>query len=171
MNDLRVAFPDEGFNLDEFFESLERQIIWNALEDNAWKQTHTAAYLGLSTRALNYKINKFDWLKEVEKRSGRMAKVRRPRTARRPTIAIKPRSLAGIFSQYGLTLRQGQLLARMYSGALPPWAKNEQIPRQALLDRKLGQYNQRGFCLTAKGKDLVHMILKAEQELGDTKDE
>ena len=40
-------------------ETQEKELILRALEDNLWVQKNAAKQLGISPRALNYKVNKF----------------------------------------------------------------------------------------------------------------
>ncbi len=45
---------------NEPLETHEKELILRALEDNLWVQKNSAKQLGISPRALNYKINKFN---------------------------------------------------------------------------------------------------------------
>ncbi len=62
-----ISIPDHRHmiqpELEETFEPLEvheKELIVQALEDNLWVQKNAAKKLGISPRALNYKINKFN---------------------------------------------------------------------------------------------------------------
>jgi DNA-binding NtrC family response regulator len=62
-----ISIPDHRHmvqpELEETFEPLEvheKELIIQALEDNLWVQKNAAKKLGISPRALNYKINKFN---------------------------------------------------------------------------------------------------------------
>jgi two-component system NtrC family response regulator len=50
-----LKLPDEGIN----FEEVEKQILEQALEKNAWNQTRAAKYLNLSRKTLIYRMEKF----------------------------------------------------------------------------------------------------------------
>jgi DNA-binding NtrC family response regulator len=59
-----LKLPPEGLALDE----LERQAILEALRVNAWVQKDAAKFLGISSRVMNYKIQKYEitnprWIK------------------------------------------------------------------------------------------------------------
>ncbi|MCH9697996.1 MAG: sigma-54 dependent transcriptional regulator [Gammaproteobacteria bacterium] len=47
-------------NLEEYLESIERRVISNALEHNRWNKTATAENLGISFRALRYRLKKLN---------------------------------------------------------------------------------------------------------------
>ncbi len=60
--DLAVSEPGHRrptTNVCEPLESHEKELILQALEENLWVQKNAAKRLGISPRALNYKINKF----------------------------------------------------------------------------------------------------------------
>lgn len=44
--------------LPSYIEQLERAAIQKALEENRWNKTKTAAQLGITFRALRYKLKK-----------------------------------------------------------------------------------------------------------------
>jgi len=67
INPEAISIPDHRHmvqpELEETFEPLEvheKELIIQALKDNLWVQKNAAAKLGISPRALNYKINKFN---------------------------------------------------------------------------------------------------------------
>ncbi len=47
-------------NLEEYLEDIERKVITTALEHNRWNKTATAENLGISFRALRYRLKKLD---------------------------------------------------------------------------------------------------------------
>ena len=47
-------------NLEDYLEEIERQVIANALEKNRWNKTATAENLGISFRALRYRLKKLN---------------------------------------------------------------------------------------------------------------
>ena len=47
-----------GGALPDYIEQLERAAIQKALEDNRWNKTRAAAQLGITFRALRYKLKK-----------------------------------------------------------------------------------------------------------------
>lgn len=47
-------------NLEDYLEDIERRVITNALESNRWNKTATAENLGISFRALRYRLKKLD---------------------------------------------------------------------------------------------------------------
>ena len=49
--------PGDGA-LPSYIENLERAAIQKALEDNRWNKTKAAAQLGITFRALRYKLKK-----------------------------------------------------------------------------------------------------------------
>jgi len=49
-----------GQSLEEFLESAERQLITDALEQNRWNKTAAAKDLGISFRALRYRLKKLN---------------------------------------------------------------------------------------------------------------
>jgi two-component system response regulator HydG len=51
-----LKLPPEGISLDE----LERQAILEALRMNNWVQKDAARFLGISSRVMNYKVQKFE---------------------------------------------------------------------------------------------------------------
>lgn len=52
---------DEGFgNLDGYLEDVEKEIISRALEKERWNKTAAAKLLGISFRALRYKLKKYN---------------------------------------------------------------------------------------------------------------
>ncbi|KAF1708826.1 sigma-54-dependent Fis family transcriptional regulator [Pseudoxanthomonas kalamensis DSM 18571] len=52
--------PDANAALPGYMEQLERAAIQKALEDNRWNKTKAAAQLGITFRALRYKLKKLD---------------------------------------------------------------------------------------------------------------
>ena len=54
--DIEPARP--GQNLEDYLESVERQAIEKALEDNRWNRTAAAKQLGITFRALRYRLKK-----------------------------------------------------------------------------------------------------------------
>lgn len=46
--------------LPTYIEQLERSAIQKALEENRWNKTRTAAQLGITFRALRYKLKKLE---------------------------------------------------------------------------------------------------------------
>ncbi|WP_020410255.1 sigma-54-dependent transcriptional regulator [Hahella ganghwensis] len=58
-SDLDVPnFDDEGNNLEHFLENIEKQAIEKALEETRWNKTAAAKKLGISFRALRYRLKK-----------------------------------------------------------------------------------------------------------------
>ena len=57
---LSVQIPTEmnGMNLEEFLEETERQVILQALDSTRWNRTLAAKHLGISFRALRYRLDK-----------------------------------------------------------------------------------------------------------------
>lgn len=51
-----LKLPPTGINLDD----LEKQAIMEALKMNSWIQKDAASFLGISSRVINYKIQKYD---------------------------------------------------------------------------------------------------------------
>lgn len=47
-------------NLEDYLEDIERRVITSALEHNRWNKTATAENLGISFRALRYRLKKLD---------------------------------------------------------------------------------------------------------------
>jgi two-component system response regulator PilR (NtrC family) len=47
-------------NLEDYLEGIERRVINTALEHNRWNKTATAENLGISFRALRYRLKKLD---------------------------------------------------------------------------------------------------------------
>ena len=60
---LRFELPPQGFSL----ESLEKELILQALRKFDWNQTKAAAFLDLSRRTLIYRMEKFGFHKESQK--------------------------------------------------------------------------------------------------------
>ncbi|MFH1230237.1 MAG: sigma-54 dependent transcriptional regulator [Planctomycetota bacterium] len=58
--DLLSAKEINGFNLEVKIEEIEKKYIKNTLEQTKWNQTDAAKLLGLDTRALRYKIKKYN---------------------------------------------------------------------------------------------------------------
>jgi len=59
--DVPLAGIDVGANaLPSYIEQMERAAIQKALEDNRWNKTRAAAQLGITFRALRYKLKKLD---------------------------------------------------------------------------------------------------------------
>lgn len=58
--DLRIVSPCEtaGTALPSFIEDIERAAIQQALQENRYNKTKTAAALGITFRALRYKLKK-----------------------------------------------------------------------------------------------------------------
>ncbi len=52
------AFNHEGDNLEHFLENIEKQAIEKALEETRWNKTAAAKKLGISFRALRYRLKK-----------------------------------------------------------------------------------------------------------------
>jgi DNA-binding NtrC family response regulator len=46
--------------LAENLETMEKEMLLDALEKNSWVQTRAAAFLGISERVLRYKMKKYD---------------------------------------------------------------------------------------------------------------
>ena len=58
--DLQIALPERGSeSLDEYLESIEKQMLIEALEDARWNKTAAAKKLGITFRALRYKLTKY----------------------------------------------------------------------------------------------------------------
>ncbi|SFR86534.1 two-component system, NtrC family, response regulator PilR [Marinobacter daqiaonensis] len=53
-----TAVPDGEMNLEDFLENIERQAIEKALEATRWNKTAAAKRLGISFRALRYRLKK-----------------------------------------------------------------------------------------------------------------
>jgi two-component system response regulator PilR (NtrC family) len=53
-----VFVPDAEVNLEHFLENIEKQAIVKALEDTRWNKTAAAKKLGISFRALRYRLKK-----------------------------------------------------------------------------------------------------------------
>ncbi len=49
-----------GQSLEEFLEEIERKLIVNALEATRWNKTAAAKELGITFRALRYRLKKLD---------------------------------------------------------------------------------------------------------------
>ncbi|MEM7097143.1 MAG: sigma-54 dependent transcriptional regulator [Pseudomonadota bacterium] len=54
-----LAIPT-GSNLEEYLENIERDLITQALEENRWNKTAAAKSLGITFRALRYKLKKLE---------------------------------------------------------------------------------------------------------------
>lgn len=54
----RIAVPDGEIDLEGYLESIERQTIEKALEATRWNKTAAAKRLGISFRALRYRLKK-----------------------------------------------------------------------------------------------------------------
>lgn len=50
----------EGSNLDEYLDQVEKQVITKALESTRWNKTAAAKKLGITFRALRYKLKKLE---------------------------------------------------------------------------------------------------------------
>lgn len=55
-----AALPDDEESLDSYLEKVERNAIIEALENTRWNKTAAAKLLGITFRALCYKLKKFD---------------------------------------------------------------------------------------------------------------
>jgi two-component system response regulator PilR (NtrC family) len=53
-----VDLPAGSAALPSYIEQMERTAIQRALEENRWNKTRTAAQLGITFRALRYKLKK-----------------------------------------------------------------------------------------------------------------
>ena len=53
-----VAVPDGEIDLEGYLEKIERQAIEKALEATRWNKTAAAKRLGISFRALRYRLKK-----------------------------------------------------------------------------------------------------------------
>ncbi|MCZ6689390.1 MAG: sigma-54 dependent transcriptional regulator [Planctomycetota bacterium] len=62
---LGVSIPDEGIDLDERLESIEKLYLEEALRSGGGKMTQAAKILGLSFRSMRYKVKKYG-LKDVD---------------------------------------------------------------------------------------------------------
>ena len=49
-----------GTSLEDYLEGIERALITKALEDTRWNKTAAAKELGITFRALRYKLKKLD---------------------------------------------------------------------------------------------------------------
>lgn len=49
-----------GTSLEDYLEEIEREVITQALEENRWNKTATAKALGITFRALRYRLKKLD---------------------------------------------------------------------------------------------------------------
>lgn len=56
----------DGKNLVEKLESIEKRLIFDALNENNWNISHTSNYLGIKRQTLQYKINKFNIEKDAK---------------------------------------------------------------------------------------------------------
>lgn len=56
----KPGFDPKQTSLESYLEGIERQEILNALETNRWNKTATAQQLGLSFRALRYRLKKLN---------------------------------------------------------------------------------------------------------------
>jgi len=54
-----AAIPEEGFDLTEHLEQVEKQLLKRALEQTGGHATNAAALLGLTFRAFRYKLKKY----------------------------------------------------------------------------------------------------------------
>ncbi len=54
------ASKPSNLNLEDYLEDIERKVITSALEHNRWNKTATAENLGISFRALRYRLKKLD---------------------------------------------------------------------------------------------------------------
>ncbi|MES9855875.1 MAG: helix-turn-helix domain-containing protein [Sedimenticola sp.] len=52
--------PEPGLPLEKHLEKIERTIITQALEETRWNKTAAAKKLGISFRALRYRLSKLD---------------------------------------------------------------------------------------------------------------
>jgi len=59
-SDIKVEKPGVSLSLPERLESVEKQIILDALEKNQWIQTKAAQELGISERVLRYRMEKLN---------------------------------------------------------------------------------------------------------------
>ncbi len=55
-----ISGKEEFESLEEFLSSIEKEAISNALEETKWNKTAAARLLGISFRALRYKLKKLD---------------------------------------------------------------------------------------------------------------
>jgi DNA-binding NtrC family response regulator len=53
---ISLKLPPNGIDLEE----LEKQAILEALRINNWVQKDAAAFLGISSRVMNYKVSKYE---------------------------------------------------------------------------------------------------------------
>ncbi|MFT7365935.1 MAG: two-component system response regulator PilR (NtrC family), partial [Marinobacter psychrophilus] len=53
-----TELSEQGLDLEEYLESIERKAIEQALETTRWNKTAAAKKLGISFRALRYKLQK-----------------------------------------------------------------------------------------------------------------
>jgi DNA-binding NtrC family response regulator len=63
-SEVRYSHAGETGSLSERLESLEKEMIFSALEQYDWIQTKAAASLGISERVLRYKMSKHRIKKE-----------------------------------------------------------------------------------------------------------
>ena len=56
----RPAPPKEGDSLETYLEDIEKNVIVEALESTRWNKTAAAKKLGISFRALRYRLKKLD---------------------------------------------------------------------------------------------------------------
>lgn len=56
----RPAPPEEGDSLETYLEDIEKNVIVEALESTRWNKTAAAKKLGISFRALRYRLKKLD---------------------------------------------------------------------------------------------------------------
>jgi DNA-binding NtrC family response regulator len=64
-NGTRIRLPENGLNLAD----AERDLIEEALQRSSWVQKDAARLLGISSRALNYKIRQFGFTHAAWKRN------------------------------------------------------------------------------------------------------
>jgi two-component system NtrC family response regulator len=57
---IQLDMPPEGISL----ESVERELVFRALEKANWNQTKAAEYLDISRKQLIYRMEKFNFRKE-----------------------------------------------------------------------------------------------------------
>jgi two-component system response regulator PilR (NtrC family) len=54
------VLPEDGESLDSYLEDIEKNVIVKALEATRWNKTAAAKKLGITFRALRYKLKKLD---------------------------------------------------------------------------------------------------------------
>ena len=55
-----TGLPEDADSLDAYLEDIEKSVIVDALEATRWNKTAAAKKLGITFRALRYKLKKLD---------------------------------------------------------------------------------------------------------------